>query len=229
MSDKICPVCNQKMRGKYKLSDGVVCIPCLQMSPDLNITVRKLKSLYTVMPERARKFRETRSLKNVLTKRIAIDDNNRLFYIEDKQLVQQRIYSFDEVVGYEIEEVGGKIVTKKKHGIGRAVAGTFIAGPVGGMIGATTATETSEKVGTVNHFYLKLHICDSDYRFLVLNPPAEFPVFLDECIEEQKDEAPQTAPIQNAADEILKYKQLLDCGAITQEEFEIKKKQLLGL
>lgn len=32
-----------------------------------------------------------------------------------------------------------------------------------------------------------------------------------------------------AADEILKYKQLLDSGAITQEEYDAKKKQLLGL
>lgn len=31
------------------------------------------------------------------------------------------------------------------------------------------------------------------------------------------------------ADEILKYKQLLDSGIITQEEFELKKKQLLNL
>ena len=31
------------------------------------------------------------------------------------------------------------------------------------------------------------------------------------------------------ADEILKYKNLLDAGAITQEEYEAKKKQLLGL
>lgn len=31
------------------------------------------------------------------------------------------------------------------------------------------------------------------------------------------------------ADEIKKYKDLLDAGVITQEEFEIKKKQLLGL
>ena len=31
------------------------------------------------------------------------------------------------------------------------------------------------------------------------------------------------------ADEILKYKKLLDAGAITQEEFDAKKKQLLGL
>ena len=41
-------------------------------------------------------------------------------------------------------------------------------------------------------------------------------------------------PIENnatvsTADEILKYKNLLDAGAITQEEYEAKKKQLLGL
>ena len=31
------------------------------------------------------------------------------------------------------------------------------------------------------------------------------------------------------ADELKKYKELLDMGAITQEEFDAKKKQLLGL
>lgn len=31
------------------------------------------------------------------------------------------------------------------------------------------------------------------------------------------------------ADEILKYKNLLDAGAITQEEYDDKKRQLLGL
>ena len=31
------------------------------------------------------------------------------------------------------------------------------------------------------------------------------------------------------ADEILKFKNLLDQGIITQEEFDLKKKQLLGL
>ena len=41
---------------------------------------------------------------------------------------------------------------------------------------------------------------------------------------------PQAAPVvQDAADEIRKYKELLDMGAITPEEFEAKKKQLLGL
>lgn len=40
-------------------------------------------------------------------------------------------------------------------------------------------------------------------------------------------------PISNSApsvaDEIMKYKKLLDCGAITEAEYETKKKQLLGI
>ena len=44
--------------------------------------------------------------------------------------------------------------------------------------------------------------------------------------------APATTIIQNTfsvADEIKKFKELLDSGIITQEEFDAKKKQLLGL
>lgn len=39
----------------------------------------------------------------------------------------------------------------------------------------------------------------------------------------------QNTSSMHAADEIMKYKMLLDAGAITQEEFDAKKKQLLGL
>lgn len=40
---------------------------------------------------------------------------------------------------------------------------------------------------------------------------------------------PTGAAVQSAADEIKKWKELLETGAITQEEFDAKKKQLLGL
>ena len=36
-------------------------------------------------------------------------------------------------------------------------------------------------------------------------------------------------PPRGTADEIMKYKELMDAGVITPEEFETKKKQLLGL
>ena len=40
---------------------------------------------------------------------------------------------------------------------------------------------------------------------------------------------PVTATSSSVADEILKFKQLLDMGAITQEEYDAKKRELLGL
>ena len=47
-----------------------------------------------------------------------------------------------------------------------------------------------------------------------------------------KKEAEKTQcvlPVTSIADELKKYKELLDCSVITQEEFETKKNQLLGL
>ncbi len=43
----------------------------------------------------------------------------------------------------------------------------------------------------------------------------------------KKIRSPQSSPAVSAADEIMKYKSLLDMGAITQEEFEKKKNELL--
>lgn len=47
---------------------------------------------------------------------------------------------------------------------------------------------------------------------------------------ESKDKpVPLQTVFQSGADELKKYKELLDSGVITQEEFDAKKKQLLGL
>jgi hypothetical protein len=47
--------------------------------------------------------------------------------------------------------------------------------------------------------------------------------------EEFKQKKAGTTPQLSVADEIKKYKSLLDAGAITQAEYDAKKKQLLGL
>lgn len=48
-------------------------------------------------------------------------------------------------------------------------------------------------------------------------------------VEEAKNGGQTTAKEVSAADELKKFKELLDMGIITQEEFDAKKKQLLGL
>ena len=46
---------------------------------------------------------------------------------------------------------------------------------------------------------------------------------------EKASKAAGNAPALSSADELMKFKNLLDAGVITQEEFDAKKKQLLGL
>lgn len=55
---------------------------------------------------------------------------------------------------------------------------------------------------------------------------------LDYMCSQSKEATPASTIIENStssADEIRKFKELLDEGMITQEEYEAKKKQLLGL
>ena len=63
---------------------------------------------------------------------------------------------------------------------------------------------------------------------------AEIADYIKEKIDEIKRQksAPQATTVvqqASAADELKKFKELLDMGVITQEEFDAKKKQLLGL
>ncbi|MFT8930064.1 MAG: SHOCT domain-containing protein [Sporolactobacillus sp.] len=53
--------------------------------------------------------------------------------------------------------------------------------------------------------------------------------FINHKIDEIHNSEVATTSVPSDADEILKFKQLLDAGVITQDEFDAKKKQLLGL
>ena len=44
----------------------------------------------------------------------------------------------------------------------------------------------------------------------------------------EKENSKQSNPSLSIADELMKFKQLLDAGVITQDEFEKKKRDLLG-
>ena len=59
--------------------------------------------------------------------------------------------------------------------------------------------------------------------------PIERPKTKSELTPESKSTTETEPKLTLAADEILKLKQLLDAGALTQDEFDAKKKQLLGL
>ena len=70
--------------------------------------------------------------------------------------------------------------------------------------------------------------------FLAIKNATEIYKVVSELLIERQQEKSKPAPVIEAtksdeADQIKKYKELLDSGVITQEEFDAKKKQLLGL
>ncbi len=61
----------------------------------------------------------------------------------------------------------------------------------------------------------------------VINPNA--PEISDGATAQAAAAAPQAAPATNTVEELQKYKELMDSGVITEEEFTAKKRQLLGI
>lgn len=66
-------------------------------------------------------------------------------------------------------------------------------------------------------------------RFLLINNRDEIHRTISELLIERQGRKEVVNVSKSNADELKKYKELLDSGVITQEEFNAKKKQLLGL
>lgn len=72
-------------------------------------------------------------------------------------------------------------------------------------------------------------------KFLLIKNADEIYEIMNNLLIERQQKAQSVQPAikqeipQSSADELKKYKELLDSGVITQEEFDAKKKQLLGL
>ena len=138
--------------------------------------------------------------------------------------------------------IGQKYVTTEIMGGGGggssikgAVIGGLVAGDVGAVVGSRkavnevkgTSTVHDEQVVLLYSTDLKQVITFNSNAYSVLTkliPEKEFEVVVQSGMEAQSNNE-----MKNAADAVREYKKLLDEGIISQEEFEKKKKDLLGL
>ncbi len=109
-----------------------------------------------------------------------------------------------------------------------AAAGLLIGGVRGAVIGGMLTSGSSKT------WWIEIELKDHTVHYFKLYRDSDNKTFLKWANDKGiKVGAPKAAEKldagTSAADEILKYKQLLDMGAITQEEYDAKKKQLLGL
>ncbi|WP_290770508.1 SHOCT domain-containing protein [Anaerofustis sp.] len=151
-------------------------------------------------------------------------------------------YDFADLLTYELIEDNGVV---SSGGVASAVIGGLAFGGDGAIIGGLTGKKKSKKM--VENIIVRITLNDNDNP-MVLVPFIKKPVKTKssdyrkaledsralisrlEIIAKKVDNEPNIQQSNNNQLEQLKQlKELLDMGAITEEEFEAKKKDLLGL
>ncbi|SYW16240.1 SHOCT domain-containing protein [Oenococcus oeni] len=182
-------------------------------------------------------FKEENSL---TSERLIFSDKRKEVLIK-KALLDKRyfVYPYKEIVGYK-PIINGKSI-KKHHGVTRAIVGGALLGGAGAIVGAVTG---GKQYGAVNKLAISIFFKDNkQFEINFLNSETKTDSFTYKTFQESfnllANKLESIISINNAnlsssktisyADEISKFKALLDEGTITQEEFDAKKKQILGL
>jgi len=181
--------------------------------------------------------------------RISVDDSSKRFSVLGATATgAEQIFAYSDLLDFEINEDGSSIV--KGRGMATAVgAATF--GLAGAMIGSSgkrknvdlcTSLEVRIFLNSLETSQIAIPLVagkvkKGSFEYKNAMEKAQEIMSILTYIANQKDvhtEKNSTAANQNGtnisdADELLKFKGLLDSGIITQEEFDAKKKQILGL
>ena len=251
-----CPVCGQPVKGisATKIKDNqALCNDCFEkieidfsMMPFL--TVDDIKEHFVYREENLKLFEKFSTTKEIKCGKYFFREDAEMgkwYFSYEKNPVNPPLFSYDDIVDYELVEDGQQIV---KGGLGAAVAGASIAGGVGAIVGSnvgrkkvhTNVESMSLRISLKNRYKQLLKIDFIPFGMKVKSGSITYNSykadasnvisFLDTlCSKANVTMSSIRSAAVSSADEILKFKNLLDAGIITQEEFEAKKKELLGL
>lgn len=249
MSKKICDICGKEVGflSQRKLKDGIVCSDCMQ----------KLGKDFSIYSESFSKEQIRKGISGELelippvkcqctNGVLVIDSTNRVLYMSLPLMQKSEEISLDAVVGYTYNE------DEKQYGVGHTVGGAVVGGllfsGVGAVIGSVIGANPGRKIKkiSIDITYEVNGQCKLFTACLYNGKPIK-PSGLEykSCMQNakivmgqldmllKKKETAQTETVNiasnvSAADEIRKFKSLLDDGIITEGEFTKKKNQLLG-
>ena len=199
--------------------------------------------LYNFLSENsnAKTFLPTKKIGNFM----AIDEKSKL--IEFKETLGKRTINYCDILDYELIEDDSSII---KGGMGKSLAGGILFGGVGAIVGSNgkkTSKPTIEKmqliirIKSMSNSTITIKLISSSTKKSSIIYTSAFSqaqeaistlaIIIGENNSNNENETQPQQVIQqsSAADEIAKFKGLLDSNIITQQEFDAKKKQLLGL
>ena len=243
-----CCICNMRP-GEKKIEDGMVCKECISKGGNFlivfswkNTSSQRVKDGIAANEINQKYMKEFQITKKV-EKNLLLDETNRLWTIKS---IKNVIFSYDDILDAELIENGENVIT---GGLGSAVVGGMLFGSIGAMVGGTTGTKKIKKeirdlqikIKTKNLVYPEVTIpVISSGKVDPSNPVygaylkiaekyLSVIALMRESERKNNENHESNNVIGSQADELLKFKNLLDMGAVTQEEFDAKKKQLLGL
>ena len=246
-----CSICDKEAGlNRYQIANkGWICKDCFKKAgfnlatPIKKMTVEDIINVLDKNDENKRNFEQFNATK--IIGNFEIDDNSKKWIINNKGLfsknVVPKIFNYSDIVDFELLEDGESIA---KGGLGRAVVGGVLFGGIGAVVGGITGKKKS-KPGC-NSLKIKITLNDINNSSVYVNfittsvkknsfiYKTEFDL-AQKClstlqvITNDATENIKESSTGSDADEIRKFKKLLDEGIITKEEFEAKKKQLLGL
>lgn len=248
---KLCEICYGEVgMQRLQIKDGYVCKYCaadiwMDQAMLPHQTAEEIKEHLRYRSENKKiieTFQVTREIQ-AGSYYFRIDDHKKQWYAGRKNIPNPPVFSFAEVVDYEYSE-DGEMITK--GGTGRAAVGGMLFGATGAVIGGLTGGRRTKSV--VRSMKVKISLRNKYVKYCeveLLGGGAECKVggmtytflkqvadnllsALDSMVVESQNSSTETSA-PSSADEIRKYKQLYDDGIITQDEFEAKKRQLLGL
>lgn len=156
------------------------------------------------------------------------------------------LFPFSALIDFELIEDGVSIT---KGGLGGAVVGGLAFGTVGAIVGNELGKKQKDIVNKMSvvinlrdewvpKIEIPLITTETKKGSFVYKSNKDFAqqiISLLTIIADSQSQAGSTSNVEqqntspSAADELLKFKQLLDMGAISQDEFDAKKKELLKL
>ena len=169
---------------------------------------------------------------------IQFNDNTKEFVIGSDDTAD--LFKYENIVDYELLQNG---LTVSKGSMSGAIIGGLLFGTTGAIVGSSgseridvnvctnlsikiTLKDTYRKVCYVTFVADSLATTSNEYNraYMLAQNCMSFLKLACEIVRNNS-----TLSSSSNADELRKFKELLDDGIITEEEFEMKKKQLLGL
>lgn len=214
--------------------------------------VFETRSIFTAEEKKAMREQIARALSGDrrLDKYILIDSQNRTVRFPQVSIktlgtkaVSKQSYPYTDILGWELIENGSTVT---KGGLGAAAVGGALFGGAGAVAGGIVGRKKTDSVCKDLRLKVTLRSLERPAAFIdfVLSPvkttstqyakaqeTAHKVMSLLQVVYEegQRGKGSSSEGASSSADEIRKYKGLLDDGIITEEEFEAKKKQLMGI